>query len=220
MTYNSQRNPLVIREYGRNVQKLIEYATTVKDKKERNQIVKQVIDLMGQMNPQYRNIEEFRHKLWDHLFMISDFKLEADSPYPTLDKKSLKSKPKKLPYARHNLKFKHYGRNVELLIKKAMEMEDKEKQKAFVEVIGNYMKMVYRNWNKENVSDEMIKIDLENMSKGELTIASDSNLDSLSKSQRRKPRPSEGRDRDNRDRNRGRDNRGSNYKRRDNRGHR
>lgn len=223
MTYNSQRNPLVIREYGRNVQKLIEHATTIKNKEERNNMVKEIINLMGQMNPAYRNIEEFRHKLWDHLFMISDFKLEADSPYPVPDKKVLKSKPKRLPYAQHNLKFKHYGRNVELMIEKAMKMKDTEKQKAFVEIIGNYMKMVYRNWNKENVNDEMIKNDLEMMSKGELTITSDFNLDSLSSSQRSRPRPGNGRDRDSRDsrdRNRsgGRDR--SNYKRRDSRDHR
>lgn len=216
MVYNSQRNHLVIREYGRNVQKLIEYATSVKDKEERNKVVKEIINLMGQMNPAYRNIEEFKHKLWDHLYMISDFKLDADSPYPQPDKKVLKSKPKKVGYAQHKLKFKHYGRNVELMIEKARKMEDEEKKQAFVEVIGNYMKMVYRNWNKESVGDELIKNDLAMMSQNELAIADNSNLDSLSQSQRARPRsndsrrrsdgrndrhrhPRHGRDRDHRD---------------------
>ena len=188
--YNTQRVPLVIREYGRHVQGMVDYAASVDDREKRTRLVQGIIDLMGQMNPHLRNVDEFKHKLWDHIYIISGGKLDADSPYPKPDLEKIRSKPKHMGYPNQNIRFKHYGKNVENLIKKAVEMEDEEKKKEFAECIGNYMKLVHRNWNKDNANDEVIKQDIKVLSKGALELPEDTNLDSLTRST--KPKRSTG----------------------------
>ncbi len=180
--YNTQRPHLVIREYGRHLQSMVEYAASVEDKEKRNKLANAIIDLMGQMNPGLRNVEEFRHKLWDHIFIISGGKLEVDSPYPKPNLDVIHKKPKHIGYPRQKIKFKHYGKNVESMIQKAMEMEDEAKKKDFTECIGNYMKLVHRNWNKDNANDATIKQDIIALSDGALVLDDDSNLDSLTRS--------------------------------------
>ena len=160
MEYNTTRNPLVIREYGRNIQKMIEYLLTIEDKEKRQRNALAVIELMGTLNPHLRNVEDFRHKLWDHLFLISDFKLDVDSPYPKPTRESLKPKPAPLPYPKKHPRYSHLGKNLELLIEKALREPDPEKKTAFAQVIGNYMKLAYNNWHKENVHDDMIRSEL------------------------------------------------------------
>ncbi|MBC8045467.1 MAG: DUF4290 domain-containing protein [Fimbriimonadaceae bacterium] len=183
--YNSQRPKLILREYGRNIQTLIDDAIKIQDDAERQKVVLDIIDLMGSINPSLRNVDDFRHKLWDHLFMMSDFKLKADSPYPIPERETLQRKNKRLPYPKSNIKFRHYGKFVEALITKAKNIEDQEKKQAFTDIIGNYMKLVYQNWNSENVSDDIITTDIKFLSGGELSLDEDSNIDSLSKSSRR-----------------------------------
>lgn len=185
MEYNTSQTTLIFREYGRNIQKLVEYAVAVEDDEKRNAIVNYIIGLMGQMNPHLKNVEQFRHKLWDHIFMISQFKLIADNPYPDFEPIQKEDIPR-LPYPKSNLRFKHYGKNVEQLIDKAVEMEDPDKQREFAKVIGNYMKMVYRNNNSDNVDDETIREDLYFLSEGQLQLDDASNLDRLSRSNRNK----------------------------------
>jgi|GEM_PF-447260 len=185
MEYNTSQTMLIFREYGRNIQKLVEYAVEVEDDEKRNAIVNYIIGLMGQMNPHLKNVEQFRHKLWDHIFMISQFKLEADNPYPDFEPIHQEDIPR-LPYPKSNLRFKHYGKNVEQLIDKAVAMEDLDKQKEFAKIIGNYMKMVYRNNNSDNVDDETIREDLHFLSEGQLQLDDSSNLDRLSRSNRNK----------------------------------
>jgi hypothetical protein len=183
--YNSQRPRLILREYGRNIQTLIDTAIAIKNPEERQKVVQDIIDLMGSINPSLRNVDDFRHKLWDHLFMMSDFKLEADSPYPIPERETLQRKNVHLPYPKTNIQFRHYGKFVEALIKKAKNIDDPEKKQAFTDIIGNYMKLVYQNWNRDNVTDDAIQNDIKFLSGGELSLDADSNIDSLSKSSKR-----------------------------------
>lgn len=127
--YNSSRNLLQMKEYGRNIQHLVQHAITIQDDTLRNQLVADIIDLMGTLNPNLRNVEDYRHKLWDHLFMISDFKLKAESPYPIPTRELLTRRTMELEYPRENVKFRHYGRYVESMIEKAKGIEDPEKKK-------------------------------------------------------------------------------------------
>jgi len=186
--YNTQRNKISMSEYGRNVQKMIEYTATIEDNEKRDRMALAIVDLMGQMNPHLRNVEEFKHKLWDHIYIISDGKLDVTSPYPKPDLVELKKKPEPLGYPKQKIRFKHYGKNVEHLIEKAKTFEDPEKKKAFTECIGNYMKLVYQNWNKEGTNDLTIIKDMETLSGGELVLDQDSNLDTLARSSRNKKR--------------------------------
>ena len=174
-----------MKEYGRNIQNLVQYAISIEDDTLRNQLVQDIIDLMGTLNPSLRNVDDYRHKLWDHIFMISDFKLKAESPYPVPTRELLTRRTMELEYPRENVKFRHYGRYVESMIEKAKGIEDPEKKKEFVEIIGNYMKLVYQNWNRENVTDDVIKSDLRFLSSDMLSLDDESNLDSLSRSSRR-----------------------------------
>lgn len=183
--YNSQRPQLILKEYGRNVQTLVDEAIKIENDEERQKVVQDIIDLMGSINPSLRNVDDFRHKLWDHIFVMSDFKLKAESPYPIPEKEKLQRKNAHLPYPKSQIKFRHYGKFVESLIAKAIEIEDEEKRRAFTEIIGNYMKLVYQNWNDDNVTDDLIKADIKFLSNGLLNLDEESNLDSLSKSNRR-----------------------------------
>lgn len=165
-----------MREYGRIVHGLIDNAVNEPNDEKRNRMVKGIIEMMGQLNPHLRNIEDYRHKLWDHLFLISDFKLKADSPYPLPSREELMKRPDPMEYPKYDVRFKHYGRNILTLIEKAKATQDPEKRAAMTEVIANYMKIIHANWNKEVVSDEMIKSDLNLISGGTLQLPENSQL--------------------------------------------
>ncbi|WP_109695153.1 DUF4290 domain-containing protein [Chitinophaga deserti] len=168
MEYNTARNHLIMREYGRNVQRMIEYILTLKDREHRQEQVSAVIELMGILQPHLRNVEDFRHKLWDHLFLVSDFRLDVDSPYPIPTRETLKSKPERLPYPKKHPRHRHFGKNLERVIDKALEAKNPEMKDGFVQVIGNYMKLAYGNWHKENVHDDAIRAELSAITSGEL----------------------------------------------------
>ncbi|HLP21783.1 MAG TPA: DUF4290 domain-containing protein [Chitinophagales bacterium] len=184
MDYNSNRSKLVLKEYGRHVQKIVENCVKEKDPVKRNIFAKEIIELMGQLNPHLRNVEDFRHKLWDHLFIMSDYKLEVDSPYPIKGRAEIEKRPKPLPYPQSRIKYKHYGKNVEALVEKAVNTEDPEKQAGFTQCIGNFMKLVYQNWSKEEVNNETVKNDIRLLSKGKLRISDDQDIDSLARANR------------------------------------
>ena len=181
MDYNSGRPKLELKEYGRHVQLIVESCMREPDREKRNIFAKEIIELMGQLNPHLRNVEDFRHKLWDHLFIMSDFKLDVDSPYPKKNRAEIEAKPKKLPYPQSRIRFKHYGKNVESLVTKAINTEDPDKQAAFTQSIGNFMKMVYQNYSKDFVNDETIKSDIKLLSKGELKISDDQDINALAR---------------------------------------
>lgn len=170
MEYNTTRNFLVMAEYGRNIQKMVEYLLTIEDKEKRQQNAMVVIELMGTLNPHLRNVEDFRHKLWDHLFLISDFKLQVDSPYPIPTRESLKTKPERLPYPKRHPAHRHFGKNLEMVIDKALKENDDDKREGFTQCIGNYMKLAYNNWHKESVHDDMVRGELAAITNGKLNF--------------------------------------------------
>jgi len=183
MQYNSQRGEIIIREYGRHIQKMVDIITAIEDREKRNHYAKYAIEMMGMLFPHLKNVEDFRHKLWDHLFIMSDFKLDVDSPYPTPTRETVIAKPKRLKYPKHKVEFRHYGHNVEILIEKALKETDAEKQKEFAQGIATVMKMTYRNWNSDDVNDDTIKDDLRMMSDGVLALDEDQRIANMQQRQ-------------------------------------
>ncbi len=178
--YNTTRPSLLYSEYGRNIQNMVKYIKTLESKEERNKHAQAVIDLMGFLNPHLRDVADFKHKLWDHLFIIADFDLDVDSPYPIPSRESLDTKPQRVPYPSNKIRYKHYGKTVELMIEKAKEITDEPERKSnMVASIANFMKMSYVTWNKDSVSDESIINDLKTLSKGELTLDENVNLNKV-----------------------------------------
>lgn len=160
MEYNTTRNYLIMKEYGRNIQKMVEYLVTIEDDEERQRNAMAVIELMGTLNPHLRNVEDFRHKLWDHIFNISSFTLKVESPYPIPTIEKLRAKPDRLPYPKKYPRNRHFGKNLEMIIDKAVHEDNPEKKEGFTQCIGNYMKLAYTNWHKESVHDDAIKAEL------------------------------------------------------------
>ena len=174
--YNSTRNKLILSEYGRNVQNMVKYIVALPTKEERNRYAQVVIDLMGFLNPHLRDVADFKHKLWDHLHIISDFKIDVDSPYPKPLPEAIHLKPDPLKYPFQRIKYKHYGKTIELMIEKAKNIEEPERRRHMVQSIANFMKMAYVQWNKDSVSDETILSDLYNLSGGQLKLEENINL--------------------------------------------
>jgi hypothetical protein len=170
MEYNTSRSKMSISEYGRNIQKMIEYIMSFEDREKRNQLARATINVMGQLNPHLRDVNDFKHKLWDHLFIMSDFKLDVDSPYPIPSANILTKKPEQLEYSHNNISFKHYGRHIERIIEKACELEDGPEKNALIKLIANHMKKSYLTWNRDAVTDEEIASHLSMLSKGRLQL--------------------------------------------------
>src|ERR1700712_1969826 len=174
--YNSTRNKLLLTEYGRNVQNMVKYIVALPTKEERNKYAQVVIDLMGFLNPHLRDVADFKHKLWDHLHIISDYQIDVDAPYPKPSPEQIHLKPKPLRYPNQRIKYTHYGKTIELMIEKAKSIDDPDRKKHMVQAIANFMKMAYVQWNKDSVADETILADLVALSKGELKIDETINL--------------------------------------------
>ncbi|CAN5626219.1 hypothetical protein BH10BAC3_BH10BAC3_42280 [soil metagenome] len=169
MEYNTGRGLLQMKEYGRHVQKMVDFLLTLEDPATRQRNAEAVIELMSFLNPQLKIMEDYRHKLWDHLYYMSDFQLEVEnSPYPKPDRETYKSKPKPLEYPKRHPKYNHLGKNLELVINKALMEENPEKKSGFAHVIAHYMKLAYSTWHKELVHDDTIRQELNTITKGEL----------------------------------------------------
>jgi hypothetical protein len=168
MEYNTTRNHLVMKEYGRHIQKMIEYLMSIEDPEKRQKNAFAVIELMGFLNPHLKNVEDFRHKLWDHLFLISDFSLNVESPYPIPTKETLKAGPMQLKYPKRYPKFSHLGKNLELILNKALKEDNPEKRNGFANAVAYYMKLAYNNWHKETVHDDAIQSELSVLTNGQL----------------------------------------------------
>ena len=179
LEYNTQREKLIISEYGRHIQKMVDYAASLSDKNERQQMAEGIIDLMGELNPHLRDVDDFKHKLWDHLFIMSDFKLEVSSPYekPELDK--LFEKPEPLAYPNSKIRFNHYGKVVEMMIEEASTMEKGELRDKLTIAIANQMKKSYVKWNRDSVEDKLIFKQLEQLSNGKLFLDEETELASV-----------------------------------------
>jgi hypothetical protein len=168
--YNSVRPKLILKEYGRNVQKLVEFVRNTEDKERRNEYAHLLVDLMQQINPSVKDAQENLQKTWDDMFIIAGFDIDLESPYPKPEADLLERKPKRLQYKTSEVKHKHYGRNVQIMIDTAVAMEDPEEKEAAIIHIGKLMKTFYVVWNKENIEDKTILDNIEEMSKGQLTM--------------------------------------------------
>ena len=156
LEYNTVREDLIIPEYGRHIQKMINYASSRKTKEERNKLANAIISVMGNLQPHLRDVADFQHKLWDQLFIMSDFKLDADSPFEKPSKEILNAKPEPLVYPQNFPKYRFYGNNIKIMIDEAVKWDSGEMKDALVLTIANHMKKCFLNWNKDNVEDQVI----------------------------------------------------------------
>ncbi len=170
MEYNNKLKRLRMPEYGRIIQEMVDHAITLQDREERNLAANTIIQVMGNINPTLRDNRDYKHKLWDHLHLIADFKLDIDSPFdvPTMD--HFQGKPERVPYPFTKIKIRHFGKIVEGMIEKALEIPDEERRQDFTRQIANHMKLSYLTWNKDNVTDEIILDSLSELSGGRLTL--------------------------------------------------
>jgi Domain of unknown function (DUF4290) len=203
--YNTQREAIILKEYGRNVQKLVNYIRTIPDKEKRTKMATTLIELIKQLAPVVKEPHENPQRMWDDLYIIADFNLDIDNPFTTPDRTILFKKPRKMEYPQSDVRFKHYGKNVERLVKEAIKKETPEEREEATIYLGKLMKTFYSNWNKETLDDSVIVKDLQIMSQGKLTLSldkvrEDNLFEKLYREQRKAPRQGgdNNRDRDNR----------------------
>ena len=170
LEYNTVREDLIIPEYGRHIQKMINYASTRETKEERNKLANAIISVMGNLQPHLRDVADFQHKLWDQLFIMSDFKLDADSPFEKPSKEILNAKPEPLSYPQNFPKYRFYGNNIKIMIDEAVKWDSGEMKDALVLTIANHMKKCFLNWNKDTVDDNVIFDHLNELSEGKLSV--------------------------------------------------
>ncbi len=168
MQYNTTRDLLKIKEYGRGVQHMVNYLKTITDREQRQRNAEAIIEVMALLSPQQKAIEDYRHKLWDHLFMMADYELDVDSPYPIPTHEVKSKKPEPLSYPKQQIKWNHFGKKFEDIYNKAIEETDEEKKKGYIQVLILFMKLAYSNWHKENATEDMLRDELLSMSKGKL----------------------------------------------------
>lgn len=193
MDYNTSREHLKLREYGRNVQKLVELVKAEQDNEKRNQYAKTLVDLMKQVAPKSKDIQEHDQKIWDDLHIVSDFNLNVEAPYSVPEKEHINKKPDRVPYNTNKITYRHYGKNIEKLVKEAMKIEDEEEQKSAIIYLGKLMKSFYGTWNKETIDDTVILENIERLSGGKLSlniekVKQDNLFEQLYKT-KRKPKP-------------------------------
>jgi hypothetical protein len=181
LQYNTGLEELIMPEYGRNVQQLVRHAQTIKDHQYRQAFCEHIVDLIQQLYPQSKNIDDYREKLWKHLFHIAKYNLEAYTPSGEVPRpEDARKRPERVPYPLQDTRFRHYGNNVQVLIRRALDMEPGQIKDGFVQAIGAYMKLAYKTWNKEHyISDEIIKNDLAILSENKLSLEDASTIDNL-----------------------------------------
>ena len=166
----SQRTDLILPEYGRNIQQMVKHAVAIEDRAERTRCAKTIIDIMGNMFPYLRDVEGFKYKLWDHLAIMSEFKLDIDYPFEVVKPTTLQQKPEKIPYNTQRIRYMHYGRLLQTLIEKTVTYPEGERRQELIDLMANHMKKSYLTWNKEVVDDRKIFDDLRELSHGELDM--------------------------------------------------
>lgn len=176
MDYNTQRKKLVLPEYGRSIHKMVDWVRTIEDRDERNRQIRAVITVMGNMNPHLRDVNDFKHKLWDHIQMMSDFKIDIDSPFPIPTKESFNTPINKIPYQTSPIKIRHYGRNVQIMIREMAAGGNSETKEKSLFMLANHMKKSYVTWNKEMVNDDIIFRDIEYLSGGKIKFPPETKL--------------------------------------------
>ena len=174
--YNTQRKKLVLPEYGRHIQKMIQYVANIKDRTKRNEQIMVLVSIMGELNPHLRDVNDFKHKLWDHVQIIADFNIDIDSPYPIPSRESFQEKPAIIPHVTTPVRIMHYGRNVQGMVDAISARPATENNDALVVTLGNFMKREYLTWNKDSVTDEIIFRDIVTLSKGRIRITPEMRL--------------------------------------------
>lgn len=177
MEYNTNRTKLLMPEYGRNIQQMVEYCKSLPSKEERNEVAKTIVEFMGQRKPHLRDEENYKHKLWDHLYILADYDLDVDAPYPFPTKEELDQKPNRMDYPSFENEYKFYGKSILQLIDRAIELEEGEEKEALIQVIANNMKKSYNVYNKEHVQDEVIFRHLKELSQDKLDLTGIETLD-------------------------------------------
>ena len=177
--YNTQRDRLIMPEYGRHIQEMVEYVVGIPDKEKRNEQIRAVVAIMGILNPQLRDLVDFKHKLWDHVHIISDFKIDIDSPYPTPTKETFSTSPHPIPLNNAPLKAAHYGRNIQNMVNMIAEKPEDDARRDMILVLAGYMRQQYLIWNKDSVSEETIFKDIYELSEGRLTVPEGLHLEAL-----------------------------------------
>lgn len=170
MKYNTEGKRLALPEYGRNIQNMVDYCVSIQDREERKMCANTIINIMGNMFPHLRDVNDFKHILWDHLAIMSDFKLDIDYPYEIIKKENLYTRPPRIPYNNNRIRYRHYGKTLELMIKKASSMEEGPAKEHLVKLLANQMKKSFLNWNKESVDDRKIFKDLDELSSGDIVL--------------------------------------------------
>ena len=170
MEYNTQRKKMELPEYGRSVQNMVDHALTIEDREERQRCANTIVSIMGGMFPHLRDVPDFRRKLWDHLAIMADFKLDIDYPFEVVKPEELAVKPEQVAYSSGPIRYRHYGHILEELVKKAVEVEDEEERKALVRLLAIQMKKSLVNWNKEGIDDQKIVEDLREFSNGAIDL--------------------------------------------------
>ena len=170
MKYNTEEERLVLPEYGRNIQNMVDYCVTIEDREERKRCANTIINIMGNMFPHLRDVNDFKHILWDHLAIMSDFKLDIDYPYEIVKRENLNQKPPRIPYNTNRIRYRHYGKTLELMIRKATELEDGPEKDQLVRLLATQMKKSFLTWNKETVDDRKIFKDLDELSGGAIVL--------------------------------------------------
>ena len=170
MEYNTSLPRLIIPEYGRNVQKMVDHLLTIDDREDRNKQAQNLIEIIGNLNPQVRDVPDFKHKLWDHLFIMSDFRLDVDPPYPKPAPETFNEKPEQVPYPANNRKYRHYGNVIRKMIEYAVKQEPGEYKEKLKIAIANHMKKTYLIWNKDTVDDEVILKEMNELAGGQLKL--------------------------------------------------
>jgi len=173
MDYNTGRGDLLLREFGRNIQNLAKYITTIEDRNQRTKYANAVVELMKQIVPSSKDTNDDDRPLWDDLYLLTDFKMDVDSPYPPPEKHLIGRKPKPMQYGNYSIRFRHYGRNVQLMVEEASKMENEEDRNAAIMHIGMLMKSYHLTWNKENANDAVLLKNIATLSDGKLTMKVD-----------------------------------------------
>ena len=186
LEYNAERPHLIIPEYGRHIQKLVDHCISLETKEQRNEMALAIVDVMGNLQPHLRDVPDFKHKLWDQLYIMSDFKLDADSPYEIPSKEELQEKPEPLAYPKSANKYRFYGNNIQIMIDTELTWDEGEMKEALVYTIANHMKKCFLNWNKDTVEDDVIFNHLYELSQGKIDIRDSEEVLSESKNLLRK----------------------------------
>jgi len=174
MEYNTLQKDLILPEYGRHVHMMVQYATQIKDRDQRNVAAQTIVGIMGNLMPHLRDVPDFKHKLWDHLFIISEFKLDIDAPYPPPERSAMVDKPNIVPYPQSHIHQKHYGKILVEMIREASKLKDCPHRDSLIQLLATQMKKSYVSWNRSELNPEQIVRDIWDISDGKITLNPDS----------------------------------------------